>query len=110
MGKAKVHDESINNPDRGANPNPRFGNVGGGYKKGVEERDTYGDQRERETSETRCEEIRTMAGWGQEDHLIASTVTEMVTSRHHVPIPHSATIAKKMDIGSWHAQPRKDSI
>jgi hypothetical protein len=48
MGKAKVHDESINNPDRGANPNPRFGNVGGGYKKGVEERDTYGDQRERE--------------------------------------------------------------
>jgi hypothetical protein len=67
-------------------------------------------ERERETLETRCEEIRTMAGWGQEDHLIASTVTEMVTSRHHVPIPHSATIAKKMDIGPWHAQPRKDSI
>jgi hypothetical protein len=36
------------NPGRGGNPNPnpRFGNIGGGYKRGVEERDGQGDHRE----------------------------------------------------------------
>jgi hypothetical protein len=35
VGKAKVQEEGYTNSGRGANPNPRYGNVGGGSRGGL---------------------------------------------------------------------------
>jgi hypothetical protein len=47
--------------------------------------------------------------WGMEIHLIASTTTEMDTSRRHAPTPPSAITVGRMAIEPCHAQPRRAS-
>jgi hypothetical protein len=100
VGKAKVQEEGYTNSGRGANPNPRYGNVGGGSRGGLtREKPMVTKERERDTSDPRCEESRIMGGWEWEDQLIASTATEMVTSRHPIPTLLFAIIVKKMGTG-----------
>jgi hypothetical protein len=50
------------------NPNLQYGNVGGGYKRGTEEREVHGDQRERDfRSKLRDHDSRRM-GAGRPSH------------------------------------------
>jgi hypothetical protein len=90
------------------NPNLWYGNVGGGYKRGLKS-EMLMVIKERGTLDLSCMEIKTLGRWAWVDHLIASIAIEMDTSRRPAPTLLSAITAKRMGIGPWHAQLRKDS-
>jgi hypothetical protein len=91
-----------NNLMRGGNPNPRYGNAGGGgYKHGQDERDGHGEQRNVDRAKVRRDmDEGTMGAGGashcfnynRDDHFQASCLT-----------PPSATAVRRMAIDLLHA-------
>jgi hypothetical protein len=95
------------NPGRGGpNPNLRFGNAGGSYKRGAEERDGKVDHREVDPRP----KVRREADSGRSGMVVqptASTAIGTAISRCHAPILFSAIAARRRGTELCLARPRR---